>query len=489
MSLKPAQAQAESDGRAIVSALVERSNRLGADPRNTNYAGGNTSAKGWAIDPVTGEPVELLWVKGSGGDLGTLTERGLAVLRLDRLRSLVEVYPGVEREDEMVGALDYCLFGPGGAAPSIDTAMHGLIDADHVDHLHPDSGIAFATAADGPELTRRCFGDRVAWVDWRRPGLRARPRSRRDPAGPARGDRGDPRRPRDHGLGRHVRGVRGAIARDHPHGGDVHRGARPSRSVRAGRRRVRPAHRDRATRPGGGAVPADPRARLDGPPAGRPLRRQRHASSTSWPGPSTRGSPRWARRARTTSCGPRSGRWSSTCRRPRSSRRSGRGSASSTRPIASTYRRYYERYATAGQPAMRGADPAIVLVPGIGMFSFGADVRTARVAGEFYVNAINVMRGAEAPLDLRADPGGREVPDRVLGARGGEARPPAEAEAARDEGRRRHRRRVGDRQGDRPSAGGRGRLRRGRRHRRGDPRRPSPRSSAGRTRRSASSPT
>jgi rhamnose utilization protein RhaD (predicted bifunctional aldolase and dehydrogenase) len=171
VSLKPAPAQAESGSRAVVSALVERSNRLGADPRNTNYAGGNTSAKGRAIDPVTGEPVELLWVKGSGGDLGTLTERGLAVLRLDRLRSLVEVYPGVEREDEMVGALDYCLFGPGGAAPSIDTAMHGLIDADHVDHLHPDSGIAFATAADGPDLTRRCFGDRVAWVDWRRPGF------------------------------------------------------------------------------------------------------------------------------------------------------------------------------------------------------------------------------------------------------------------------------------------------------------------------------
>src|SRR5262245_19402169 len=171
MSLKPAPAAAESGGRAVVSALVERSNRLGADPRNTNYAGGNTSAKGWAIDPVTGEPVELLWVKGSGGDLGTLTEAGLAVLRLDRLRSLVHVYRGEDREDEMVAALDYCLFGSGGAAPSIDTAMHGLIDADHVDHLHPDSGIAFASAAEGPELTGRCFGDRVAWVDWHRPGF------------------------------------------------------------------------------------------------------------------------------------------------------------------------------------------------------------------------------------------------------------------------------------------------------------------------------
>jgi rhamnose utilization protein RhaD (predicted bifunctional aldolase and dehydrogenase) len=151
--------------------LIARSNRLGADPKNTNYAGGNTSAKGTDVDPVTGKPVELLWVKGSGGDLGTLTENGLAVLRLDRMRALVDVYPGVEREDEMVGAFDYCLHGRGGAAPSIDTAMHGLVDAAHVDHLHPDSGIALATAADGEALTKQIFGDRVVWIPWRRPGF------------------------------------------------------------------------------------------------------------------------------------------------------------------------------------------------------------------------------------------------------------------------------------------------------------------------------
>ncbi|HSU03011.1 MAG TPA: hypothetical protein VLK03_10710, partial [Nocardioides sp.] len=117
-----------SDLNPTVAALVERSNRLGADPKNTNYAGGNTSAKGTETDPVTGEDVELLWVKGSGGDLGTLTPGGLAVLRVDRMRALVDVYPGVEREDEMVAAFDYCLHGKGGAAPSIDTAMHGLVD-------------------------------------------------------------------------------------------------------------------------------------------------------------------------------------------------------------------------------------------------------------------------------------------------------------------------------------------------------------------------
>src|SRR5690606_33268473 len=126
---------------STVEELIGRSHRLGADPRHTNYAGGNTSAKGTATDPVTGSPVELLWVKGSGGDLGSLSEAGLAVLRLDRVRALVDTYPGVEREDELVATFDHCLFGRGGAAPSIDTAMHALVDAAHVDHLHPDSCI------------------------------------------------------------------------------------------------------------------------------------------------------------------------------------------------------------------------------------------------------------------------------------------------------------------------------------------------------------
>lgn len=151
--------------------LVQRSRRLGADPRNTNFAGGNTSAKGVGKDPVSGTNIPLLYVKGSGGDLGTLTEAGLAVLQLNRVRQLVDVYPGIEREDEMVEAFDYCAHGKGGAAPSIDTAMHALVDANHVDHLHPDSGIAIATAVDGKELTTKIFGSKVVWVPWRRPGF------------------------------------------------------------------------------------------------------------------------------------------------------------------------------------------------------------------------------------------------------------------------------------------------------------------------------
>ncbi len=217
--------------------LVARSNRLGSDPKNTNYAGGNTSAKGAETDPVTGEDVELLWVKGSGGDLGTLTEGGLAVLRLDRMRALVDVYPGVEREDEMVAAFDYCLHGKGGAAPSIDTAMHGLVDAPHVDHLHPDSGIAIATAVDGEALTQR---------DLRRQGglgavaparLPARPRHRRDQGGEPEGDRLHPRWPRHHRLGRHLRGVRAQLAVDDPHRRALHQEALQAEPVRRAARR------------------------------------------------------------------------------------------------------------------------------------------------------------------------------------------------------------------------------------------------------------
>ncbi len=156
---------------AVVDELLARSNRLGADPRNTNYGGGNTSAKGTVRDPASGGDVDLMWIKGSGGDLGTLTADGLSVLGVGRLRGMKTVYRGEDHEDEMQDMLAFCAFGAGGAAPSIDTAMHGLLRPAHVDHLHPDAVIALAAAADGEELTKRCFGDEVGWVPWRRPGF------------------------------------------------------------------------------------------------------------------------------------------------------------------------------------------------------------------------------------------------------------------------------------------------------------------------------
>ncbi|WP_221356950.1 bifunctional aldolase/short-chain dehydrogenase [Streptomyces beigongshangae] len=377
------------------AALLGRSNRLGADPRNTNYAGGNTSAKGTGTDPVTGGDVELMWVKGSGGDLGTLTEGGLAVLRLDRLLALKDVYPGVGREDEMVAAFDYCLHGRGGAAPSIDTAMHGLVDAAHVDHLHPDSGIALACAADGEKLTAECFGDSVVWVPWRRPGFQ---------------------------LGLDIAAVKeanpqavGCILGGH---GITAWGDTAEECERNSLHIIRTAEEFLATR--GKAEPFGPV--LDGYAApGAAERRERAAALAP------------VIRSLASQDRPQVGHFTdsevvldflASAEHPRLA---ALGTScpdhflrTKVRPLVldlpptvpldeavarlkelhtayrEEYAAYYRRHADADSPAMRGADPAIVLVPGVGMFSFGKDKQTARVAGEFYVNAINVMRGAEA---------------------------------------------------------------------------------------------
>ncbi|WP_067495358.1 bifunctional rhamnulose-1-phosphate aldolase/short-chain dehydrogenase [Actinoplanes sp. TFC3] len=385
----------------VVSELLGRSNRLGANPRTTNYAGGNTSAKGTETDPVTQEPAELLWVKGSGGDLGTLTEPGLAVLRLDRLRALAGAYPGVEREDEMVAAFDYCLHGRGGAAPSIDTAMHGLVDASHVDHLHPDAGIAIATAADGPALTKEIFGDRVLWVPWRRPGfqlgldLAAVQRANPQAIGVILGGHGitawgatsEECEARSHEIINTAAAYLTGHARPEPFGELIQEPLpEPVRRERAAE--LLPIVR--------GLVSAD-RTQVGHYTAtdvvldfvGRERMPELAALGTSCPDHFVR-----------------------TKIRPL---------VLDTAPDAALelvearlkelhaayredYRAYYRRHADAESPAMRGADPAIVLVPGVGMFSFGATKQTARVAGEFYVNAINVMHGAEsvstyAPID------------------------------------------------------------------------------------------
>ena len=388
-----------------VAALIARSNRLGADPRNTNYAGGNTSAKGTETDPVTNQPVELVWVKGSGGDLGTLKEQGLAVLRLDRLRSLVDVYPGVEREDEMVAAFDFCLHGKGGAAPSIDTAMHGLVDAAHVDHLHPDAGIALATAADGEALTKECFGDRVAWVPWRRPGFQLG----LDIAAIKAAN------PQAIGvvLGGHGITAWGASSEEcEANSLDMIRAAT---EFLAGRGKADPFG---PVLPGYEALPEEQRraraaalapvirglASTDRPQVG-------HFTDTDvvLDFVARAEHPRLA--ALGTSC---PDHFLRTKVRPMvldlPPSASLEDAVSRLRELHEAYREdyraYYTRHATPDSPAMRGADPAIVLVPGVGMFSFGANKQTARVAGEFYVNAINVMRGAEAvstyaPIDER----------------------------------------------------------------------------------------
>ncbi|MBT8226155.1 MAG: bifunctional aldolase/short-chain dehydrogenase [Dactylosporangium sp.] len=388
-----------------VAELLARSHRLGADPRNTNYAGGNTSVKAASIDPATGRPVDLMWIKGSGGDLGTLTESGLAVLRVDRLLGLVDVYPGAEREDEMVAAFDHCLFGRGGAAPSIDTAMHGLVEVPHLDHLHPDAGIALATAVDGESHTRACFGDRVLWVPWRRPGFQLG----LDIAGIVRDN------PDAIGvvLGGHGITAWGAtsaeceansldIIRTAQHYLDTRGRPDPFGPVVDGWRPLPVAerhHRAAALAPVLRGLASTDHPQLghytDGEAVLDFLARARHpalaALGTSCPDHFLRTKVR----PLVVDLPPTAPLETVTARL-----------RELHRAYRADYRAYYARHADADSPPLRGADPAIVLVPGIGMLSFGRDAQTARVAGEFYVNAINVMRGAEsistfAPIDER----------------------------------------------------------------------------------------
>ena len=154
-----------------VALLVYRSNLLGADLRLTNYSGGNTSCKAMAKDLLTGEEVEVMWVKGSGGDLGTMKRNGLAALHVDRLRNLKNVYRGIEHEDEMVELFNHCIYDLNSKAPSIDTPLHGFLPFKHIDHLHPDAAISIAAAKDGERITKELFGETIGWIDWQRPGF------------------------------------------------------------------------------------------------------------------------------------------------------------------------------------------------------------------------------------------------------------------------------------------------------------------------------
>ena len=154
-----------------VALLIYRSNLLGADLRLTNYGGGNTSCKVMDKDPLTGKEVEVMWIKGSGGDIGTLKKSGLAALYVDRLRSLKNVYRGIEFEDEMVELFNHSIFDLNSKAPSIDTPLHGFLPFKHIDHLHPDAAIAIAAAKDGKKITQELFEGSIGWVEWQRPGF------------------------------------------------------------------------------------------------------------------------------------------------------------------------------------------------------------------------------------------------------------------------------------------------------------------------------
>ncbi|MEN9737204.1 MAG: hypothetical protein RJA26_437, partial [Actinomycetota bacterium] len=366
-----------------VQDLLTRSNRLGSDPKNTNYAGGNTSAKGVGVDPATGKDIELVWVKGSGGDLGTLKESGLAVLQLDRVRALKNVYRGVDTEDEMVAAFDYCLHGRGGAAPSIDTAMHALVDAAHIDHLHPDSGIAIATSVDGERLTAEIFGDKVVWVPWRRPGFQ---------------------------LGLDIEEIKaanpqavGCILGGH---GITAWGATSAESEKNSLWIIQTAQQfiDAAAANAGTHAFGPEVAGFAALPETE--RHERAAALAS------------LIRGLASTDKPMVGHYSDApevldfLSRTKLTELAALGTScpdhflrTKVKPMVldlpadadldtakarlkelhqayrADYQAYYDAHATESSPAIRGADPAIVLVPGVGMFSFGANKQTARVAG------------------------------------------------------------------------------------------------------------
>lgn len=378
-----------------VKELLQRSRSLGSDPRNTNYGGGNTSAKGRVTDPATGKPIDVLWVKGSGGDLQTLTETGLCTLRMDRFLALQDVYPGEHAEDDMVALLDYCLHGRGGAAPSIDTAMHGLVDLPHVDHLHPDSGIAIATSADGEKLTRKIFGERVVWVPWRRPGFQlgldiaAIQKQNPNAVGCILGGHGisawgktsDECEKNSRWIISQCEKYIKTHGKKEPFGAKV-----PSRApLSAPARRARAAALIPAIR----AIASRDKSMVghftDAPVVLDFLERQ---AAPKLAGLGTSCPDHFLR----TKVKPLLLDVAPTVPIEQAIERLGQLHEAYRKDYAA----YYTKHASQDSPAIRGADPAIILVPGVGMFSFGVNKQTARVAGEFYINSINIMRGAEA---------------------------------------------------------------------------------------------
>ena len=373
--------------------LLYRSNLLGSDHRITNYGGGNTSAKVRGKDPLTGEPVEVLWVKGSGGDLGSMALDGFATLYMDKLRALESLYRGARHEDELVGYYPHATFDLNPRAPSIDTPLHAFVPYAHVDHMHPDAVIAIACMADGQRITREVFGDRLGWIPWRRPGYE---------------------------LGRHI----GELLGERPdldgvvlqgHGlmtwGETSRGCYENTLAVINRAAAWLAERaGRATAFGGAAVEPLPGARrrivaADLMPRirariGRDEPKIGHFDDQETVLEFVDSNELAELAALGTSC---PDHFLRTKIRPLvinfdpdrdsveavESRLDGALEA-----YRADYRSYYERWAGPESPPMRDPNPVVYLIPRVGMVTFAKDKKTARVASEFYVNAINVMREA-----------------------------------------------------------------------------------------------
>ncbi len=371
-----------------VDLFIYRSNLLGADLRLTNYAGGNTSCKITETDPLTGDPVEVMWVKGSGGDIGTLTKKGCANLYVDRLHALKKRYKGLAFEDEMVGLFDHCLFDPKCATPSIDTPLHGLLPFKHIDHLHPDALIAIAASKDGEQIMKEIWGDTIAWLPWQRPGF-------------------------DLGLKLEQTVVenpnlRGVILGGHGlfTWGDTSYESYINTLEVIEMASIYLEENYGVKRPVFGGAKIESKAADDRKTAASevmPTLRGLASSYRRMVGHFTDDArvlefvnsndlERLAQKG--TSC---PDHFLRTKIRPLVLKGTDKEAIEAQfEAYRADYVAYYERCKHPNSPAVRDTNPVVILYPGVGMFSFAKDKQTARVAAEFYTNAINVMKGAEA---------------------------------------------------------------------------------------------
>ncbi|HWB90690.1 MAG TPA: bifunctional aldolase/short-chain dehydrogenase [Puia sp.] len=381
-----------------VALLIYRSNLLGADLRLTNYGGGNTSCKAMAKDPLTGAETEVMWVKGSGGDLGTLKRSGLAALYVDRLLALKKIYRGIKHEDEMVALFNHCIYDLNSKAPSIDTPLHGFLPFAHIDHLHPDAAIAIAAAKDGKKITQELFGGKIGWVEWQRPGF---------------------------DLGLKLKqcldenpGIRGIMLGSHglfTWGNTAYESYINTLEVIETCAQYLEDHIGKKAPVFGGArmqsLPKE--ERLSKAAALAPVLRGFCSSHVKMVGHFTDdervlefiNSNDLARLAPMgTSCPDHFLRTKisplvldlSTSQDLEDVKAIKEKLAPQFESYRQMYAKYYDTCKHPNSPAMRDPNPVVILYPGIGMFTFSKDKQTARVAAEFYVNAINVMKGAEA---------------------------------------------------------------------------------------------
>jgi len=392
------EAKAASLAGDEVALLIYRSNLLGADLRLTNYGGGNTSCKAMAKDPLTGKETEVMWVKGSGGDLGTLQATGLAALYVDRLRNLKNVYRGIAQEDEMVELFNHCIFDLASKAPSIDTPLHGFLPFKHIDHLHPDAAIAIAAAKDGKKITQELFNGTIGWVEWQRPGF---------------------------DLGLKLKacldenpGIRGIMLGSHglfTWGDTAYESYMNTLEViERCAEYIEDAVEKNKTVFGGSKIQSlSKEDRMKQAAALAPVLRGFCSSQKNMISHfsddervlnfiNSKDLDRLAPMG--TSCPDHFLRTKISPLVLQLSATENLEDVAAIKekltPAFNGYRKMYADYYNAckhaNSPAVRDANPVVILYPGVGMFTFAVNKQTARVAAEFYTNAINVMRGAEA---------------------------------------------------------------------------------------------